>query len=88
MPDILVLYHVSTFFDIFFNFDFLEFIPKRVELTKISMIPKNVTIFLGPYNHNHGFLSERVNSISYQTQGIIDEKLEIILATGKGHGGH
>ncbi|WP_425272982.1 cell wall-binding repeat-containing protein [Parageobacillus thermantarcticus] len=37
----------------------------------------------GPYNH--AFLSGTFRSISYQTQGIIDEKLEIVPATGKGH---
>jgi hypothetical protein len=92
MPDNLVLYHVSTFFDISFCFNFLEFISKRVKLPilhQIQFLARLKPIFtddptVGPYNH--GFLSGTVNSLSYQTQGIIDEKLEIISATGKGHG--
>nr|WP_290911625.1 cell wall-binding repeat-containing protein [Anoxybacillus sp.] len=40
----------------------------------------------GPYNH--AFLSGTFRSIPYQTQGIIDEKLEIVPATGKGHAAH
>lgn len=46
MPDILVLYHVSTFFDIFFCFDVLEFVPKRVKLTKISIIKKKMLLYM------------------------------------------
>ncbi|MBB5323185.1 hypothetical protein HNQ34_000262 [Anoxybacillus tepidamans] len=40
----------------------------------------------GPYNH--AFLSGTFRSIPYQTQGIIDEKLEIVPATGKGRAAH
>lgn len=80
MPDNLLLYHVSTFFDIFFYFIFLEFILKRVKLTilhQIQFLDRLKSTFtdnptVSPYNH--GFLLGTVNSISYQTQGIIDEK--------------
>lgn len=40
----------------------------------------------GPYNH--AFIMGSVNNISFQVQGIIDEKLEIVAAGGKGHGDH
>ncbi|WP_216828550.1 cell wall-binding repeat-containing protein [Alkalihalobacterium elongatum] len=40
----------------------------------------------GPYNH--GYLLGTTNLVSYQTQGIIDEKLEIISAHGDDHAHH
>ncbi|MED4452642.1 cell wall-binding repeat-containing protein [Metabacillus fastidiosus] len=40
----------------------------------------------GPYNHS--FIIGDTDSISFKTQGIIDEKLEIVQEDGKGHGGH
>ncbi|MGI2774163.1 cell wall-binding repeat-containing protein [Bacillus cytotoxicus] len=41
---------------------------------------------LGPYNH--GFLLGSTTDISFETQGILDEKLEIVQESGKGHGEH
>ncbi|KEK23817.1 cell wall-binding repeat-containing protein [Bacillus gaemokensis] len=41
---------------------------------------------LGPYNH--GFLLGNIENISFETQGILDEKLEIVQENGGGHGGH
>ena len=41
---------------------------------------------LGPYNH--GFLLGNTENISFETQGILDEKLEIVQKNGEGHGGH
>ena len=41
---------------------------------------------LGPYNH--GFLLGNTENISFETQGILDEKLEIVQENGGGHGGH
>ncbi|PFK46375.1 ArsR family transcriptional regulator [Bacillus cereus] len=41
---------------------------------------------LGPYNH--GFLLGDTKSISFETQGILDERLEIVQEDGKGHDGH
>ncbi|CAI8985711.1 MULTISPECIES: hypothetical protein [Bacillus] len=41
---------------------------------------------LGPYNH--GFLLGNTENISFETQGILDEKLEIVQESGGGHGGH
>ncbi|EOA3903951.1 cell wall-binding repeat-containing protein [Bacillus cytotoxicus] len=41
---------------------------------------------LGPYNH--GFLLGSTIDISFETQGILDEKLEIVQENGKDHGGH
>ncbi|MCI0767162.1 cell wall-binding repeat-containing protein [Bacillus sp. TL12] len=41
---------------------------------------------LGPYNH--GFLLGNTENISFETQGILDEKLEIIQEDGGEHGGH
>lgn len=40
----------------------------------------------GPYNH--AFLLGTDKELSYKTQGILDEQLEIISASGKGHEGH
>ncbi|OAH52905.1 ArsR family transcriptional regulator [Domibacillus aminovorans] len=40
----------------------------------------------GPYNH--GFIIGSQEAISFETQGIIDEKLEIVQADGEGHEGH
>lgn len=40
----------------------------------------------GPYNH--AFIIGDTNAIPYLTQGIIDDKLEIVQETGEGHGGH
>ncbi|WP_078427930.1 cell wall-binding repeat-containing protein [Alkalihalobacterium alkalinitrilicum] len=40
----------------------------------------------GPYNH--AYLLGTTNLVSYQTQGILDEKLEIISAHGDHHAGH
>lgn len=39
----------------------------------------------GPYNH--AFISGSLDTISFKTQGILDEKLEIQSASGEGHGG-
>ncbi|PEC20320.1 ArsR family transcriptional regulator [Bacillus cereus] len=41
---------------------------------------------IGPYNH--GFLLGNTENISFETQGILDERLEIVQESGKGHGGH
>ncbi|CAM4194678.1 cell wall-binding repeat-containing protein [Bacillus cereus] len=41
---------------------------------------------LGPYNH--GFLLGSTGDISFETQGILDERLEIVQESGQGHGGH
>ncbi|MEH7455787.1 cell wall-binding repeat-containing protein [Bacillus sp. JJ1127] len=41
---------------------------------------------LGPYNH--GFVLGNTENISFETQGILDEKLEIVQENGEGHGGH
>ncbi len=41
---------------------------------------------LGPYNH--GFLLGNTENISFETQGILDERLEIVQESGQGHGGH
>ncbi|MED0876379.1 cell wall-binding repeat-containing protein [Bacillus mobilis] len=41
---------------------------------------------LGPYNH--GFLLGSTSDISFETQGILDERLEIVQESGQGHGGH
>jgi putative cell wall-binding protein len=41
---------------------------------------------VGPYNH--AYLSGTEKLISYQTQGVIDEKLEIVPESGEGHGSH
>ncbi|HHT7237146.1 MULTISPECIES: ArsR family transcriptional regulator [Bacillus] len=41
---------------------------------------------LGPYNH--AFLLGSTSDISFETQGILDERLEIVQESGKGHGGH
>lgn len=41
---------------------------------------------LGPYNH--GFLLGSTSDISFETQGILDERLEIVQEGGQGHGGH
>ncbi len=41
---------------------------------------------LGPYNH--GFLLGNTENISFETQGILDERLEIVQENGGGHGGH
>lgn len=40
----------------------------------------------GPYNH--GFIIGDQKQISFQTQGILDDKLEIAQEDGHGHGGH
>ncbi|MCP3763395.1 cell wall-binding repeat-containing protein [Domibacillus sp. A3M-37] len=40
----------------------------------------------GPYNH--GFIVGGQDSISFETQGILDDKLEIVQADGEGHGSH
>ncbi|KAA9012556.1 cell wall-binding repeat-containing protein [Niallia endozanthoxylica] len=40
----------------------------------------------GPYNH--AFLIGDHAAIPFQTQGIIDDKLEIVQETGEGHSGH
>ncbi|OMP68312.1 cell wall-binding repeat-containing protein [Domibacillus epiphyticus] len=40
----------------------------------------------GPYNH--GFIISGQESIPFETQGIIDDKLEIVQEDGEGHGGH
>lgn len=40
----------------------------------------------GPYNH--GYLLGTFDTISFNTQGILDEKLEIVSADGDGHGQH
>lgn len=40
----------------------------------------------GPYNHS--FLVGTAKQIPYKTQGIIDDKLEIVQENGEGHGGH
>ncbi|MFT0604274.1 cell wall-binding repeat-containing protein [Bacillus cereus] len=40
----------------------------------------------GPYNH--AFLLGTEKELSNKTQGILDEQLEIVSASGKGHGGH
>ncbi len=40
----------------------------------------------GPYNH--GYVLGEFDTISFQTQGILDEKLEIVSADGDGHGNH
>lgn len=40
----------------------------------------------GPFNH--AFMTGTFDQISFKTQGIIDEKLEITNAGGGGHGGH
>ncbi|WP_042349745.1 cell wall-binding repeat-containing protein [Bacillus massiliigorillae] len=40
----------------------------------------------GPYNH--GFVIGTEEEISYRTQGIMDNKLEIVQEDGQGHGGH
>lgn len=39
-------------------------------------------------SYNHGFILGTLNDVSYQTQGILDEKLEIVSASGDGHGDH
>ncbi|MGY3716939.1 cell wall-binding repeat-containing protein [Sutcliffiella cohnii] len=39
-------------------------------------------------SYNHGFILGTLNNVSYQTQGILDDKLEIVSASGEGHGGH
>lgn len=41
---------------------------------------------LGPYNH--GFLLGSTSDISFETQGILDERLEIVQESGQGHAGH
>ncbi|OPD55965.1 cell wall-binding repeat-containing protein, partial [Bacillus anthracis] len=41
---------------------------------------------LGPYNH--GFLLGSTSDISFETQGVLDERLEIVQESGQGHGGH
>lgn len=41
---------------------------------------------LGPYNH--GFLLGSTSDISFEAQGILDERLEIVQESGQGHGGH
>ncbi len=41
---------------------------------------------LGPYNH--GFLLGNIENISFDTQGILDERLEIVQENGEGHSGH
>ncbi|MCP1162047.1 MULTISPECIES: cell wall-binding repeat-containing protein [Bacillus] len=41
---------------------------------------------LGPYNH--GFLLGGTSDISFETQGVLDERLEIVQESGQGHGGH
>lgn len=41
---------------------------------------------LGPYNH--GFLLGSTSDISFETQGILDERLEIVQESGQGHSGH
>ena len=41
---------------------------------------------LGPYNH--GFVLGNTENISFETQGILDERLEIVQENGEGHGGH
>lgn len=41
---------------------------------------------LGPYNH--GFLLGSTSDISFETQGILDERLEVVQESGQGHGGH
>ncbi|WP_373605240.1 MULTISPECIES: cell wall-binding repeat-containing protein [Bacillus] len=41
---------------------------------------------LGPYNH--GFLLGNTENISFETQGILDERLEIVQENGEGHSGH
>lgn len=41
---------------------------------------------LGPYNHC--FLLGSTSDISFETQGILDERLEIVQESGQGHGGH
>ncbi|KAA0761298.1 cell wall-binding repeat-containing protein [Bacillus sp. SH5-2] len=41
---------------------------------------------LGPYNHS--FLLGSTSDISFETQGILDERLEIVQESGQGHGGH
>ncbi|WP_368504333.1 hypothetical protein AB3N04_20150 [Alkalihalophilus sp. As8PL] len=40
----------------------------------------------GPYNH--GYVLGEFDTISFKTQGILDEKLEIVSADGDGHGNH
>ncbi|MGG0205811.1 cell wall-binding repeat-containing protein [Bacillus mycoides] len=41
---------------------------------------------LGPYNH--GFLLGSSSDVSFETQGILDERLELVQESGQGHGGH
>lgn len=41
---------------------------------------------LGPYNH--GFVLGSTENISFETQGILDERLEIVQENGGGDGGH
>ncbi|MFJ8530769.1 cell wall-binding repeat-containing protein [Bacillus sp. NPDC094106] len=41
---------------------------------------------LGPYNH--GFVLGNTENISFETQGILDERLEIVQENGEGHSGH
>ena len=38
--------------------------------------------------YNHGFLLGNTSDISFETQGILDERLEIVQESGQGHGGH
>ena len=38
--------------------------------------------------YNHGFLLGSTSDISFETQGILDERLEIVQESGQGHGGH
>ncbi|WP_175990279.1 cell wall-binding repeat-containing protein [Bacillus sp. Marseille-Q1617] len=40
----------------------------------------------GPYNH--GIIVGDLEAIPYQTQGILDDALEIVPASGEAHGGH
>ncbi|OLN22448.1 ArsR family transcriptional regulator [Domibacillus antri] len=40
----------------------------------------------GPYNH--GYIIGGQDAVSFQSQGIIDDKLEIVQEDGEGHGGH
>ncbi len=40
----------------------------------------------GPYNH--GYIFGSTDSITFQVQGVIDEKLEIVSLSGDDHGGH
>lgn len=40
----------------------------------------------GPYNH--GYVVGSFNNVSFQVQGILDEKMEIVSLGGEDHGGH